>query len=126
MAVPTYRDALRLRPDDAALHIQFSTVLRESSDLGGSVAEAREAVRLAPANAEYQRELGNALFRMGDMQGAQEAYRAGIAQSGDVITQENLGLTLMRSGDWKGAAAAFRAVLKKRPESAETGSAPRS
>ena len=65
LAVPTYRDALRLRPDDPSLHASLAAALRANGDAQGAAAEDQEAVRLNPTNATYQRDLGNTLYAQG-------------------------------------------------------------
>ena len=112
MAIPTYRDALRLRPDDPTLHSRLAGALRENGDMGGAATESQEAARLDPSFAGYQRDLGNALYNKGDYKGAVEAFRASLARRNDAQTQENLGLALEQLADWRSASDAFREALK--------------
>ena len=107
LAVPTYRDALRLRPDDPSLHVSLAAALRANGDAQGAAAEDQEAVRLNPTNAAYQRDLGNTLYGKGDFKGAAAAYRTSLSLHEDPQTEENLGLALSQLGDWPNAADGF-------------------
>ena len=60
LAIPTYRDAIRFRPDDPTLHSRLAIALRQSGDLAGAAAESQEAARLDPNFAGYQLDVGNA------------------------------------------------------------------
>jgi Flp pilus assembly protein TadD len=56
--VAAYREAARLRPDDAATHLNLGAALRRSGDLDGALGELKEATRLAPRDAVAWSNLG--------------------------------------------------------------------
>ena len=59
-AVTQFRHAAELSPDNAAVRLDLSTSLLQAGDAKGALAEAREALRIAPADARALR-LVNAL-----------------------------------------------------------------
>lgn len=97
--------------------------LAEALGEGGKRAEAFALVRALVAEERFDPQLfynaGNALARMGESEGAAEAYRKAIAQKrGNYARAEhNLGVVLTRMGRWEEAETALRAALRLENES---------
>ena len=89
LAIPTYRDALRLRPDDASLHERLAAVLGQNGDLDAALAESREALRIAAGNPDYQRQLGKTLYRRGEFKAAADAYLNEMGITSPFFPNEN-------------------------------------
>jgi len=77
------RQRLVQQPEDAAAHYLLSTALRKQSPTPDRLAQAeqsaREAVRLSPTTAEFQRQLGDVLLNAGKIAAAIAALEAAIA-----------------------------------------------
>jgi Flp pilus assembly protein TadD len=50
-AVKSYREAVRLRPNDASFHVSLGAALRKTGDFDGALTELRQATHLAPQDA---------------------------------------------------------------------------
>lgn len=66
-AIREYERAVALRPRDYYLWLVLADVRDQSGDQDGALAASREAVRLAPFYAKPRWQLGNLLFRAGNM-----------------------------------------------------------
>ena len=119
-SIAACREAIRLKPDDAAAHNMLGIALRESGDVRGAIAACREAIRLKPDLAAAHYALGNALFRSGDVRGAIAACREAIRlKPDDAAAHSNLGIALLGSGDVRGAIAACREAIRLKPDYAD-------
>jgi tetratricopeptide (TPR) repeat protein len=98
----------------ARLRLSLAEALAE----GGRRAEAVELVRASVAEERFDPQFfynaGNALARLGESEGAAEAYRKAVAQKrGNYApAQHNLGVVLTRLGRWDEAEGALRAALR--------------
>ena len=78
-----YREALRLRPDDAQSHFDLWTVLEKQDKHAESEAAYREAIRVKPDHAEAHSRLGTALGHQGRWEEAEAACREAVRLSPD-------------------------------------------
>ena len=93
-----------------------STGLRRTEDLDAAVDELKEAVRLAPQQANFHAALGQLLADRQQLQPASESLRKATELSPrDPVYAYDLGLVLRMAGDLDGAEAQFRAALKNTP-----------
>jgi tetratricopeptide (TPR) repeat protein len=76
-AVASYRDALRLEPKYATVRICLVLALDAKKDPDELIAFCREAVRIDPKDTSSHHNLGNALRKKGDLDGAVTSPRAG-------------------------------------------------
>lgn len=76
-AIAAYREAIRLRPDYAALHTEIGSALRESEDVWGAIAAHREVTRFRPDFPEAHLNLGVVLRRQGQYVESLAEYRRG-------------------------------------------------
>ena len=66
MAIASYREAIRLKPDYAEAHNNLGTALRDKGQLDDAIASHSQAIRLKPDYAEAYGDLGTALARSED------------------------------------------------------------
>jgi tetratricopeptide (TPR) repeat protein len=108
-AIAAYREAIRLRPDDARAHTNLGNALRDQGKVDEAIAAYREAIRLQPDLAKAHGNLGEALRRQGKVDEAIAAYREAIRlRPDDAVAHRNLGVLLRGRGDYAGALAALR------------------
>ena len=122
-AVKTFRRAVELDPQDAALRAEFAEFLRDLSILPEAEKEARRAVQLSPENAAAQRALGHVLLatakdRAGYEEAAAALEKANAAMPGDVSTAVAYGQVLLRLDRPAEAVTVLGRVLEKQRGSA--------
>jgi tetratricopeptide (TPR) repeat protein len=114
-------EALRAKAEAAtrpAARARLRLSLAEALAEGGSVTEAVGLVRAEVSEERFDPQFfynaGNALARLGESEGAAEAYRKAVAQKrGNYArAQHNLGVVLTRLGRWEEAEGALRAALR--------------
>ncbi|MCM0020754.1 MAG: tetratricopeptide repeat protein, partial [Tagaea sp.] len=116
-ALPAYRRARALAPDDIAALNGLGAALLDT----GAVQEARALLESAGATAwgPLQANLGNARRATGDLEGAILALRrAAELEPANALTQANLGAALGEAGRLGEAIAACRAALAADPANA--------
>ena len=108
-ASAAYREAIRLKPDDAEGHYGLGNALKGQGKLDDAIAEYREAIRLKPDHAEAHCNLGSALKGQGKLDEASAGYREAIRLKPDYAeAHSNLGGILKSRGDDAGALAMYR------------------
>jgi superkiller protein 3 len=90
--VAAFKEAVRLRPDDAAIHNHLGLALIQTGDDPGGIAELREAVRLAPDYADARTNLGAALTPTDAAAAIRELEAAVALAPGSVKAQFNLAM----------------------------------
>jgi tetratricopeptide (TPR) repeat protein len=118
MAVTTQREAIRLRPDDAAAHFALGLVLCDGAhDYTAAAAEFREVIRLKPDLAEAHSNLGNALHDQGKLDEAINEVREAIRLKPDFAgAHYDLGAVLGHQGKLDEAVAAYREAIRLKPD----------
>ena len=120
MRIAEFREAIRLKPDDALAHFNLGNALHGSADVRGAIAAYREAIRLKPDYAAAHSNLGNALSSSGDVRGAIAAYREAIRLKPDLAAAHcNLGFALRGQGQYAESLAELRVgheLGSKRPD----------
>jgi hypothetical protein len=109
--------AARLRAQEL---MDNAVAKRELGDVRGAAAELREAVRLDPRNATAFAEMGDTLYRLGDIQRAGEAY--GLALGLSPASRGALrGMARLeaQNRDYAKAAERLRTILRYNPNDAE-------
>lgn len=117
-AVGHYREALRLRPQSAAVLNNLGAVLQSLDQLDDAVRHYREAVRAQPdyVNARYN--LGNALAALGAFEDALPHFREVVRQRpGDLTAHNNVGAALLATGRAEEAIPHLRRVVAADPGS---------
>jgi len=69
-AIAHFQSAVKLNPDFALAHLNFSNALVRKGDVAAALREAKEAVRLAPEDSETHHILARTLVFSGDLDGA--------------------------------------------------------
>ena len=115
-------EALRAKAEAAtspAERARLRLSLAEALAEGGKPSEAIGLVRAEVLEERFDPQFfynaGNALARLGESEGAAEAYRKAVAQKrGNYArAQHNLGVVLTRLGRWEEAEGALRAALRQ-------------
>jgi tetratricopeptide (TPR) repeat protein len=120
-----YRATIRRNHAATMAYINLGILLLERPQprLDDARRYLEEAVRLEPANAEAQVNLGAALQKMGRLDEAANVYREALRlRPDDAGAHNNLGATLEQLGRVDQAAAEYRESLRRAPESSATHS----
>jgi tetratricopeptide (TPR) repeat protein len=111
-AIAEFRDAIRIKPDDAAAHQNLGVALRDKRQLDEAIAEYREAIRLKPDFARAHTNLGNALADKGELDRAIAEFRKAIdLDPKHALPHNNLGNALRGKKDLDGAMAEYRKAI---------------
>jgi tetratricopeptide (TPR) repeat protein len=86
--------------------------LREFGRKDEALAQYRAAVKLAPDNATFHRDLANALFDLGQTDDADREYRSLVADNGEYLI--DYARELSTAGKTNEASATYRLALKRR------------
>jgi tetratricopeptide (TPR) repeat protein len=120
LAVGAYRQAIKLRPNDANAYYNLAHALRKQKKLDEAVAALRQAIKLRPDFAKAHNNLGNALRKQKEYDEAVAAYRRAIEIRPDyALAHNNLGTVLYAQMKLDEAVAAFRAAIEITPNLAE-------
>ena len=119
-AVQAYREAIRLKPDDASAWNSLGNALDELGQYQEAVQAYREAVRLKPDYALAWNNLGVAYGRLGRNQEGLQAYREAIRlEPEEGLFSFNLGNAYARLGQYQEAIQAYREAIRLKPDLAE-------
>ena len=122
-ALPILQRAIELLPDDADLHCDLGTALRQRGDLAGAAARYQRALELSPAHLAAMVELANALQLCGRFLEAAATYRRALNIEPEVAElHNNLGNALRDSGRTDDALSSYRRALAIKPDFAEAHS----
>jgi Flp pilus assembly protein TadD/SAM-dependent methyltransferase len=118
-AIASYKEALRLKPGDAAAANNLGYCLLERGDVEGATEWLSRSLAADSRNPMAHSNLGNALRTRGDLQGAQASYRRAIALAPDFANAHyNLALTLRDLGEHQEGFQSARAAVHCAPEHA--------
>jgi tetratricopeptide (TPR) repeat protein len=116
-AVLAYRDAIRLKPDDARAHYNLGVALWKLGRLAEAEAKYRMAIRLLPDYPDVHLSLADVLADLGRLAEAEAEYRTAIRLRPEHdLAYYNLGTVLEARGRSDGAQAAYREALQRNPE----------
>ena len=119
-AVAAYREAIRLKPDDAEIQLGMGYALQTQEKLDEAVAAFREAIRLKPDYAEAHSYLGNAYLAQEKFDDAVIAFREAIRlKPDDSRSHFSLGYALQLLDKLDEAAAEYREAIRLEPNSAQ-------
>jgi len=112
-AEPLLRRLAAERTDEAGIHLQLGRVLDAEGKRDDAIAELQTALKLAPADAEAQRELADLYASAGKNDLAEGAYRALVAaQPKDAELHRGLGKALLLQKKFPEAQQEFLAALR--------------
>jgi tetratricopeptide (TPR) repeat protein len=119
-AVTLYREAIVALPDNAGLLYQLALVLNDLNDVQGERTALEQAVKIDPAFALAQYQLGNLDSREGDTSGAEQKFRLAITSSpGYVQAWIALAATLAMESRFPDALQAIDSALKIAPDNSK-------
>jgi Flp pilus assembly protein TadD len=100
----------------ARRHLAFGKTLQERGDMDGAIAEFREAVKIAPDDAQPHLDLGLALRDKGDVEGAITSYRMTLhMRPNDPDAHYLLGTAYSEKGQLEASIGEFREAIRLRP-----------
>jgi tetratricopeptide (TPR) repeat protein len=115
-AVRQLRDAVRIRPDHPALHVELAGALMALGRLDEAAASVDAAAALAPGQIDLWMTLGMIRYAQSDRGGALEAFgRAVECDPHHPQASNNLGLVLLEQGRLQAAADAFLRAIDANP-----------
>jgi tetratricopeptide (TPR) repeat protein len=118
-AIAEFREAVRLRPDEAGYHFNLAGALLVQGKPDEAIAESRAAVRLKPDDANTYNRLGRALLAHGKRDEAVTAYREAVRlEPGNFVYLDSLAVVLRDQGRWNEALAEFRKSIRLKPDDA--------
>jgi tetratricopeptide (TPR) repeat protein len=96
-AVRSFKQAIKLKPDDEDLHFNLALVLAKIGDLTNAELEYKEALRLLPDYPEAHHSYGNLLVRLGRMEEAEAQFKEAITEMPESAANHNsLGVLFRR------------------------------
>jgi tetratricopeptide (TPR) repeat protein len=119
-AAALYRDAIAVLPDNAGFPYQLALVLNDLNDIAGQRAALEQAVKIDPAFALAQYQLGSLDARAGNTGGAEQQFRLAIkASPGYVQAWIALAATLAMESRFPDALQAIDSALMIAPNNSE-------
>lgn len=111
----------RLRPNDSELACELSMLLYKRRDLVGALAQARNAVRLTPANPQAHNLMGMVLTDLNRLPPGEYHYRKALALHKPVGKLcANLGLNLKNQGRLDEAETLYQQAAELEPDNVDT------
>jgi len=115
-AIPEWRKALALQPDDVRSHFVYGETLLRVNRLDDGIRELRVATQLNPDFAEAHNNLGVALGRAGREDESVKELQLALQINPDYAeAHNNLGLALLEKGQNAKAESEFRSALRIDP-----------
>ena len=116
-AVPEWKKALEMEPDDVNARFNFAETLLHAGRVEEGIAELQESIRLSPNFPEAHNNLGVALVHSGRSEESEKELRLAIAQNPEYAdAYHNLGSTLMVENRPREAQQQFAKALELKPE----------
>ena len=116
IALPHFREAVRLRPDLAETRNNLGSGVLATRDTKAAISEFREAMRLSPTIVAIQSNLARALWLDGQFQEASEIYADLVRRFPENPTFLcNLGVSLFREQRMQEAVKCFERALQINP-----------
>jgi len=119
-AIFQYREALRIKSDDAEIHNNLGVALEKRGNIKKAIIHYSQAIRIRPDYAEALNNLGVALARQGKDKEAIYRYSQALRINPDYAeAHNNLGLVLVRQGRLKEAIVHYSQALRMKADYAE-------
>jgi Flp pilus assembly protein TadD len=119
-AVPAWRKALELAPDDARAHNNLGVALAENGKIDEALAEYRRSLELDARSSQTENNLGSALAEAGKMDEAAACFAKALELDPDnPRAHNNLGSALAESGRLAEAIEHLRRGVEIEPDSAD-------
>lgn len=118
-AVALIRQALAILPDDAAMHANLGSALRDAGELDAAIASLRRACELDPGLPGAWMNLGHALRQANELESAHAAFAQAVGcDPRHLPARLSYAESLQAFGDGDAAAEQYRHVLARMPDSA--------
>jgi tetratricopeptide (TPR) repeat protein len=115
-AISHYREAIRLRGNNAEAHYNLGNVLAVQGKHDEAISHYREAIRLKPDYVEAHNNLGFALAAQGRFEEAISHYREALRLKDNYVeAHNNLGIVLAQTGRFEEAIQQLRRALELDP-----------
>ena len=122
-AVKSFREAIRLQPNNAVAHYNLGTALRQQQKWADAEIEFREANRIRPEDLSTYIQLTLVLRKQNKWEQAEATCRNALrVKSGDARAHHSLGVTLKEQRKFGPAKAAFQKAIRLNPKSADSHS----
>ena len=119
-AIASYKEALRIKPDDADAHYNLGVTYGESGQYEEAIASYKEALRIKPDDADAHYNLGYAYRKLGQYEEAIASFKKSIRiKPDDANAHYSLGLAYDESGQYEEAIASYKEVLRIKPDDAD-------
>jgi Flp pilus assembly protein TadD len=119
-AAASYRDALRIEPNNTTARNSLASVLLLQENFPEAIEQFRETLRLDPSYLNARYNLARTLAASGDMSGSATQYAAFLADApDDAGAHVGLGTVLFRTHDYAGALTHFREAARLAPNDAD-------
>jgi tetratricopeptide (TPR) repeat protein len=116
-AIPEWKKALEMQPDDVGAHFNFGETLMRAGKTEDGIAQLEESIRLNPDFAEARNNLGVALGRLGRNQESENQLRLAIQENPAYAeAHHNLGSTLLVENRLAEARQEFTKALELKPD----------
>jgi protein O-mannosyl-transferase len=120
-AVPQFRKALDLNPDDAEAMNELGVATMEEGQTDQAVALFIRALEAAPNNAETHINLGMALLQKGQVENAANHFQhAAQIDPRNASARKDLAAAYLQAGQWADAAAQYQRAAEIEPDNPET------
>ena len=119
-AIASYKEALRIKPDDADAHYNLGVTYGESGQYEEAIASYKEALRIKPDDADAHYNLGYVYRELGQYEEAIASFKKSIRiKPDDANAHYSLGLAYDESGQYEEAIASYKEVLRIKPDDAD-------
>jgi tetratricopeptide (TPR) repeat protein len=116
-AIPAWKKALAMQPDDVVAHFNYGETLLHAGRLEEGVAQLQEAIKLNPHFAEAYNNLGVALNHQGHNAESEQELRRALQEKPDFAeAHNNLASTLLSENRVPEAEQEFRRALQLSPD----------
>jgi tetratricopeptide (TPR) repeat protein len=115
-AIPEWKKALAMQPDDVGAHFNFGETLMRAGKTEDGIDQLEESIRLNPHFAEAHNNLGVALGQLGRNEESEKQLRLAIDENPDYAeARQNLGSTLLVENRIDDAKKEFTKALQLKP-----------
>jgi uncharacterized membrane protein YjgN (DUF898 family) len=119
-AIASYKEAIRIKPDDADAHYNLGVTYGESGQYEEAIASYKEVLRIKPDDADAHYNLGYVYRELGQYEEAIASFKKSIRiKPDDADAHYNLGVAYDESGQYEEAIASYKEVLRIKPDDAD-------
>jgi tetratricopeptide (TPR) repeat protein len=117
--IDSYKQAIRIDPDDAKAHYNLGTAYDELGKYEDAIVSYKQALMINPDDASTHYNLGLAYYNLGKYEEAIESYKQAIRIDPDYAdAHNNLGFAYQKSGKYQEEIESYKQALKIDPDDA--------